>query len=52
MLKLTGADTARIVEEATRLLDDPSAYAKMARAVNPYGDGRAAERIVDALLKA
>ncbi len=52
VLKLTGADTARIVEEATRLLDDPSAYAKMARAVNPYGDGRAAERIVDALLKA
>ena len=52
VLKLTGADTARIVEEATRLLDDPAAYAKMARAVNPYGDGRAAERIVDALLKA
>ena len=52
VLKLTGTDTARIVEEATRLLDDPSAYAQMARAVNPYGDGHAAERIVDALLKA
>ncbi len=52
VLKLTGADTGRIVEEATRLLDDPAAYAKMAKAVNPYGDGHAAERIVEALLKA
>jgi UDP-N-acetylglucosamine 2-epimerase len=38
------------VSEATRLLDDPSAYAEMAKAGNPYGDGHAAERIVDALL--
>ena len=52
VLKLTGAETGRIVEEATRLLDDPAAYARMARAVNPYGDGHAAERIVEALLKA
>lgn len=51
-LKLVGTETSRIVEEATRLLDDSSVYAKMARAANPYGDGRAAERIVDALLKA
>ena len=52
VLKLTGAGTGRIVEEATRLLDDSAAYAKMAKAVNPYGDGHAAERIVEALLKA
>ncbi|MGQ0604266.1 MAG: non-hydrolyzing UDP-N-acetylglucosamine 2-epimerase [Anaerolineales bacterium] len=53
------ADTARlvgplreaIVREASRLLDDPVAHAQMARAVNPYGDGRAVERIVAALLE-
>ena len=47
--RLVGADEARIVTEALRLLDDPEAHARMARAVNPYGDGRAAERIADAL---
>lgn len=50
-LKLVGTDTGRIVGEAARLLDDPAAYAQMARAANPYGDGRAAERIVAALLR-
>jgi UDP-N-acetylglucosamine 2-epimerase (non-hydrolysing) len=50
-VKLVGTDTNRILTEARRLLDDPQAHAAMARAVNPYGDGRAAERIVDALLK-
>jgi len=49
-LKLVGTDARRIVEEATRLLDDPAAHAQMARAVNPFGDGRAAQRIVEALL--
>ena len=49
-LRLVGTDRARIVAEATRLLDDPRAYRAMARAVNPFGDGRAAERIVSALL--
>lgn len=49
--RLVGADTGRIVAEAARLLDDPQARAAMARAVNPYGDGRAAERIVQALLE-
>lgn len=52
ILKLVGTETSRIVDEATRLLDDASAYASMAKAANPYGDGRAAERIVEALLKA
>jgi UDP-N-acetylglucosamine 2-epimerase (non-hydrolysing) len=50
-LKLVGTATPHIVEEAKRLLDDPSEYEKMARASNPYGDGHAAERIVTALLE-
>ena len=43
--KLVATDTARILAETTRLLNDESAYAAMAHAHNPYGDGRAAERI-------
>ena len=50
-LKLVGTETHRIVHEATRLLEDSAAYAKMAKASNPYGDGHTAERIVQALLK-
>ena len=49
-LKLVGTDPDRIFSEAMRLLDVPEAYAAMAGAVNPYGDGHAAERIVAALL--
>ena len=48
-LKLVGTDTQVILREANRLLDDPAAYAAMAKAVNPYGDGRAAQRIVETL---
>ena len=48
-LKLVGTEAGNIVREAMRLLDDPSAHAEMAKAVNPFGDGHAAERIVDAL---
>jgi UDP-N-acetylglucosamine 2-epimerase len=48
--KVVGTDTERIVREAFALLDDQAAYDAMARAVNPFGDGHAAERIVDALL--
>lgn len=44
-----GTDPQTIVREVSRLLRDPSAYAAMARAVSPYGDGRASERIVSAL---
>jgi UDP-N-acetylglucosamine 2-epimerase (non-hydrolysing) len=51
VLKLVGTDCQTIVREANRLLDDAGAYAKMARAVNPFGDGHAAERIVQALLE-
>lgn len=45
-LKLVGTETGQIVREARRLLDDPSAHREMAKAVNPFGDGHAAERIV------
>jgi len=48
--KLVGTNTDDIVREATTLLTDANAYAAMSHAVNPYGDGRAAERIVGALL--
>ncbi len=49
--KLVGTNTEVIVREAARLLDDPAAHQAMARAVNPFGDGHAAERIVSILLK-
>jgi UDP-N-acetylglucosamine 2-epimerase len=48
--RLVGTETDRIEGEVRRLLDDPHAYAAMAHAANPFGDGRAAERIVDALM--
>lgn len=49
-VKLAGTDREAIVSMASSLLDDPAAYAAMAHAVNPYGDGRACERIADAIL--
>jgi UDP-N-acetylglucosamine 2-epimerase (non-hydrolysing) len=49
-VRLVGTDRTRIVAEAARLLDDEAYYQSMARAHNPYGDGRAAERIVARLL--
>jgi UDP-N-acetylglucosamine 2-epimerase (non-hydrolysing) len=49
-LRLIGAEYADIVAETRRLLTDAHVYARMARASNPYGDGRAAERIVGWLL--
>ena len=48
--KLVGTDPRRIIEQAGLLLDDPVAYARMAQAANPFGDGHAAEKIVRALL--
>lgn len=50
VLKLVGTDPNRIYSEAANLLDDSRAYAAMAHAANPYGDGLAAGRIVKALL--
>lgn len=49
VVKLVGTDFDVVVSEAQRLLDDKSAYDKMARGVSPYGDGHAAERIVKVL---
>ena len=47
---LAGTEEEAIFRQAARLLDSPEAYAQMAHAVNPYGDGRACTRIVDAIL--
>jgi UDP-N-acetylglucosamine 2-epimerase (non-hydrolysing) len=47
--RLVGAEEARIVEAASLLLEDRSEYEKMAGAPNPFGDGRAAARIVEIL---
>ncbi|HKU60366.1 MAG TPA: UDP-N-acetylglucosamine 2-epimerase (non-hydrolyzing) [Gemmatimonadales bacterium] len=46
---IVGTDQEKIVRTASELLTSPAAYAKMANAVSPYGDGRASERIADAL---
>ncbi|HMB23500.1 MAG TPA: UDP-N-acetylglucosamine 2-epimerase (non-hydrolyzing) [Anaerolineales bacterium] len=51
-LKVVGMETNHIVQTASQLLDDPAAYAAMAKAANPYGDGQTAGRIVEALLNA
>ncbi len=48
-VRLVGTDGATIRAALEELLDDPAAYATMANAVNPYGDGRAAERSVAAI---
>lgn len=50
-VKLVGTDAATIVAAAAALLDDAQAYATMARAQNPYGDGKAAARIAAVLAK-
>jgi UDP-N-acetylglucosamine 2-epimerase (non-hydrolysing) len=48
--RLVGTDETRIVGALEELLTDKAAYGKMAAAPNPYGDGRASERIVTAIL--
>lgn len=48
-VKLIGASQRRIVDETTRLLTDKEAYLEMANAVNPYGDGEAAARCLEAI---
>ena len=49
-VRLVGTDEQRVYGETMRLLTDPDAYRRMAEAVNPYGDGRAARRIIEAIL--
>ncbi len=46
---VVGADRARIVEQASRLLDDPAHYDEMSKRHNPFGDGHACQRIAEAL---
>jgi len=48
-VKLVGTDYDKIVSEVSALMDDEVYYEKMSKAVNPYGDGQACRRIVDAL---
>lgn len=48
-VKLVGTDYDMITDNVTTLLDDAEAYQKMSRAINPYGDGKACQRIVDFL---
>lgn len=49
-VKLAGVDYNNIIRLADELLTDPAVYSGMAHAVNPYGDGRACNRIADAIL--
>jgi len=46
-VKLVGTDPQKIIEEAQRLLDDTVEYEKMSKAHNPYGDGKACNKIID-----
>lgn len=48
-VKIVGVDGDKIIKEVEELLSNPKSYSQMANATNPYGDGRACERIVDAL---
>jgi UDP-N-acetylglucosamine 2-epimerase (non-hydrolysing) len=49
-VRLVGTDAGKIITQSRLLLDNRQAHTAMARAVNPYGDGRSAERIVQAIL--
>lgn len=49
VVKLIGADYDNIILETQRLLDDQHAYRLMAKGISPYGDGRAAKRIIEVL---
>lgn len=50
-VRLVGTDYQKIMDEVSTLLEDEQAYEKMSKAVNPYGDGKACERIVEILKK-
>lgn len=45
-VKLVGTDYNKIITEVSKLLDDSEYYDTMSKAVNPYGDGKACERII------
>ena len=48
-LKLVGTEVDKVRAEMIRLLEDEKVYTEMANAKNPYGDGKAADRIMDAI---
>ncbi|MBQ2911263.1 MAG: UDP-N-acetylglucosamine 2-epimerase (non-hydrolyzing) [Clostridia bacterium] len=48
--RLVGVEKANIIEITEKLLNDENEYAKMAKAVNPYGDGNASKRIIEAII--
>jgi UDP-N-acetylglucosamine 2-epimerase (non-hydrolysing) len=48
-VKLVGTDYQKIIDEVAELLDNQCSYDKMSHAINPYGDGHACERIIQAL---
>ena len=50
-VKLVGTDIEKILSEANELIQNREAYEKMSKSVNPYGDGKASERIADAILR-
>ena len=50
-LKLVGTSADNIVKQVSRLLDDKAEYERMSKAENPYGDGHAGQRIVDAVIR-
>lgn len=50
-VKLVGTDIEKIISEANELIQNGEAYEKMSKSVNPYGDGKASERIADAILR-
>ena len=50
-LKLVGTNEEKIYEETKKLLKDKNEYEKMSMASNPYGDGKASKRIVDAIIE-
>ncbi|MBU0580214.1 MAG: UDP-N-acetylglucosamine 2-epimerase (non-hydrolyzing) [Candidatus Margulisbacteria bacterium] len=49
-IKLVGMNSSKIIMEASKLIEDKKYYGQMSRAVSPYGDGKAAERILQAIL--
>ena len=50
-LKLVGTNEETIYNETKKLLNDSKEYEKMSKASNPYGDGQASKKIVDAIVK-
>ena len=49
-VKLVGVDYGKITENVSQLLEDTQVYEKMSQAANPYGDGQAAQRILNIIL--